>query len=139
MACWSAIAARRCTRTGMSSPGRRARVRHAHFAGVRLEEWEKGVIKPHEHTLSGPKEDRLELLRATRTQVSPVYCLYRGDAGAPARCRRCAAGCSYDVEAGGQRHTLSAIIDDDAIWSISSLAEMPASTSPTATTATRRR
>ena len=58
--------------------GRPTRTRAAPSSRVvRLEEWEKGVIKPHEHTLSGPKADRLDLLRATRTQVSPVYCLYR--------------------------------------------------------------
>ena len=39
---------------------------------------------PHEHTLSGPKEDRQQLLRATRTQISQVFGLYR-DAGGAAR------------------------------------------------------
>src|SRR5438874_1756052 len=38
--------------------------RHAIFGAVRLEGWDKGIIKPHERTLSGPKIDRLNLLRA---------------------------------------------------------------------------
>jgi uncharacterized protein (DUF1015 family) len=84
---------------------------------VRLEEWDKAIIKPHEHTLSGPKADRLDLLRATRTQVSPVYCLYRAKqdvtplaaiAGQPL----------YDFEADGQRHILSAITADADVAAI---------------------
>ena len=38
---------------------------------VLLEEWGDG-IRPHEHTMPGPKADRLDLLRATRTQLSPI-------------------------------------------------------------------
>ncbi len=50
--------------------------RHALIGRVRLEEWESGVVRPHEFTLSKPKEDRIQLLRACRTQVSPVFGLY---------------------------------------------------------------
>jgi uncharacterized protein (DUF1015 family) len=84
--------------------------RRAWFAAVRLEEWEKGVIKPHEHTLSGPKVDRLELLRATRLQISPVYCLFRARQGAPAM-PPMDGDPLYDFESAGQRHTLSAVRD----------------------------
>lgn len=35
--------------------------------------WEAGVIKPHERTFAGPKQDRLALLRATHTQASPIF------------------------------------------------------------------
>ncbi|HEY8490635.1 MAG TPA: DUF1015 domain-containing protein, partial [Dehalococcoidia bacterium] len=52
--------------------------RRALFARVRLEPWEAGVIRPHEHTLAPAREDRLRLLRAVRCNVSPVYGLYRG-------------------------------------------------------------
>ena len=31
---------------------------------------------PHEATHAGPKEGRLELLRATRTQLEPIFLLY---------------------------------------------------------------
>jgi uncharacterized protein (DUF1015 family) len=84
--------------------------RRAWFAAVRLEEWEKGVIKPHEHTLSGPKADRLELLRATRLQISPVYCLFRAREGAPAM-PEMDGDPLYEFESDGQRHTLSAVRD----------------------------
>jgi uncharacterized protein (DUF1015 family) len=37
-----------------------------------------GSIIPHEETLPAPFEDRLALLRETRTNLSPVYALYKG-------------------------------------------------------------
>ncbi|MDH7568963.1 MAG: DUF1015 domain-containing protein, partial [Armatimonadota bacterium] len=43
---------------------------------VRLERLEEGGILPHEATLSGPKEDRLLLTRATRAHLSPVFSLF---------------------------------------------------------------
>ncbi|MCJ7511303.1 MAG: DUF1015 domain-containing protein [Dehalococcoidia bacterium] len=49
---------------------------------VRLEEWAKGAVRPHEHTLAQPKEDRLRLLRACRANLSPVFALYRDPQGA---------------------------------------------------------
>ena len=40
---------------------------------VKLEEFNKRVILPHEQTFSGPKEDRLKLIRACRTNLSPIF------------------------------------------------------------------
>ena len=34
------------------------------------------TIRPHEHTLDGPKADRLNLLRATRSQIGQIFLLY---------------------------------------------------------------
>ena len=39
---------------------------------LELEPW-GGNVLPHEHTMPGPIEDRLRLLRATKTHVSPIY------------------------------------------------------------------
>jgi uncharacterized protein (DUF1015 family) len=51
---------------------------------LRIEPYDAGVILPHERTHAGPKEGRLRLLRATRTQVEPLFFLYEGAlAGAP--------------------------------------------------------
>ena len=41
-----------------------------------------GGVLPHERTLSGPKEDRLKLFRATKTNLSPGFMLYRDPARA---------------------------------------------------------
>src|SRR5205085_8992811 len=37
-----------------------------------------GSIHPHERTMPAPVEDRLALLRSVRTNLSPIYALYRG-------------------------------------------------------------
>jgi uncharacterized protein (DUF1015 family) len=64
------------------APGR-LYTRRGFFAAVRLEPFERRVVLPHEKTLSGPKEDRLKLMRATHTQISPIFGLYRdADGGA---------------------------------------------------------
>lgn len=54
--------------------------RRGFFALVRVQPFSDRVILPHERTLSGPKEDRLKLFRATKTNFSPGFMLYR-DAG----------------------------------------------------------
>ncbi|MBN9118895.1 MAG: DUF1015 domain-containing protein [Planctomycetes bacterium] len=50
--------------------------RRGFMARVRLEPFGKGKIFPHEQTMSGPKEDRLKLYRATGFNLSPVFGLY---------------------------------------------------------------
>ncbi len=40
-----------------------------------------GGVHPHEKTHSGPKEDRLKLMQATGTQLSPIFGLYSDPAG----------------------------------------------------------
>lgn len=40
-----------------------------------------GGILPHEETFSGPKEDRLALMKATRAQMSPIFGLFADDQG----------------------------------------------------------
>lgn len=48
---------------------------------VRLEDFANGVILPHEETLSKAKEDRFQLLSATRCNFSSIYSLYRDEGG----------------------------------------------------------
>jgi uncharacterized protein (DUF1015 family) len=43
---------------------------------VKLEEWAKMIVRPHEGTLSKPKGDRLNLLWALQADTSPVMALY---------------------------------------------------------------
>jgi uncharacterized protein (DUF1015 family) len=40
-----------------------------------------GGVLPHEETFSGPKEDRMALMKATGTQLSPVFGLHADEAG----------------------------------------------------------
>jgi uncharacterized protein (DUF1015 family) len=58
------------------------RERRTLLGTVRLEPYEARVVRPHERTHSGPKEDRLRLYRAVRTHVSPVFGLYPDPEGA---------------------------------------------------------
>src|SRR5207302_5123660 len=47
------------------------------FVGLgQLEDYASKVVFPHERTLTGPKQDRLELLRHTRTQFEQIFMLY---------------------------------------------------------------
>jgi uncharacterized protein (DUF1015 family) len=62
-------------------PGSEApRVRRGFFARVRLEPFGAG-IRAHERTMSGPKEDRYKLLRATGVNTSPVVAMYEDRLG----------------------------------------------------------
>src|SRR6201999_1215517 len=55
--------------------------RRGFLALVRLAPFSDRIVLPHERTLSGPKEDRLKLFRATRTNLSPGFMLYRDARG----------------------------------------------------------
>ncbi len=48
---------------------------------VKLEEFEKGIILPHEETLSKAKTDRFNLMKATNCNFSDIYALYMDDGG----------------------------------------------------------
>jgi uncharacterized protein (DUF1015 family) len=65
-----------------TGPDGRRRTRQGFFARVRVEPYGAGRIRPHERTHPGPKEDRLRLTRATRTNLSPIFSLYSDPTGA---------------------------------------------------------
>ena len=52
------------------------RTRRGFIGAGKLEEYSAGVIFRHEHTLSGPKADRLELLRHTKAHTGQLFMLY---------------------------------------------------------------
>ena len=58
------------TPTGVSA------TRTGFFGRVRVDEYGPGRIRPHERTHPAPKEDRLKLTRATRTNLSPIFALF---------------------------------------------------------------
>ncbi len=69
--------------------GGRTRRRTGVQAAVRLDRYQErpgrpggeGEVFPHERTLSGPRADRLALMRATRANLSPVFLLVPDSSG----------------------------------------------------------
>jgi uncharacterized protein (DUF1015 family) len=58
------------------------RTQRGFFARLRIEPFGPGsAVLPHERTMSGPKEDRYRLLRATGVNTSPVVGLYEDPSG----------------------------------------------------------
>jgi uncharacterized protein (DUF1015 family) len=43
---------------------------------LRLESFESGQVLPHEYTLKGPKQDRLDLMRSTQCNLSQIFMIY---------------------------------------------------------------
>ena len=90
---------------------------------VRLEEWEKMVVCPHEGTLAEPKDDRLRLLSALQANTSPILALFED------RGERLSSLLSVEERnkplissgsTGGERHNLWAITSPDVAGQISS-------------------
>jgi uncharacterized protein (DUF1015 family) len=65
------------TFTPPGAPAGERRTRRGFLGLVKLVPFPLQIVLPHERTLSGPKEDRLKLFRATRTNLSPGFMLYR--------------------------------------------------------------
>lgn len=81
-------------------------IRKGFFALVRALPYASGTVLPHERTLTGPKEDRVALSRATRAMLSPQFMLYadpnRGmdadlDSGAPYAAFRTDDGVEHEL------------------------------------------
>jgi uncharacterized protein (DUF1015 family) len=60
-----------------TAPGTEERRTRRGFIGAgQLEDYSAGIVFRHEQTLSGPKADRLELLRHTQTHTGQLFMLY---------------------------------------------------------------
>ncbi|OJU83507.1 MAG: hypothetical protein BGO11_13380 [Solirubrobacterales bacterium 70-9] len=62
-----------------TAPDGTTHTRHGVLARVRVEDYETGTVRPHERTHPGPLRDRLELTRATRLNLSPIFSLSTAD------------------------------------------------------------
>jgi uncharacterized protein (DUF1015 family) len=82
--------------------------RTAVIALVKLVDYDKGIIHPHEYTLTGPKVDRYELLRATATQSELIFGIVPDDGSLYASIAACAQGSPVGCfeSDGGVRHAL---------------------------------
>jgi uncharacterized protein (DUF1015 family) len=75
-------------------------------------------VLPHERTLSGPKEDRLKLFRATQANLSPGFMLYRDARGELAPALAEAEPIAETRTADGVEHALAKIRRPDAVRAI---------------------
>jgi uncharacterized protein (DUF1015 family) len=88
-----------------------SRTREGFAASVEAVPYEAKQVLPHERTHAGPKEGRLNLLRATRVQLEPIFLLYDDEPplgrpdGEP----------EMDVEESGVRTRVWRLPADDAI------------------------
>ncbi len=63
-----------------SAPDGSRRTRRGLLCRVRVTDYGPGLVRPHERTQPGPKEDRLKLTEATRHNLSPIFSLHPGNA-----------------------------------------------------------
>jgi len=90
-------------------------------ARVRLEDWHRNIVRPHEGTLVEAKSDRLRLLWALKANTSPILVMYEDEDGY-------IPSLLYDQELGKpiinidsynvERHKLWALTDPQAIQAI---------------------
>ena len=70
-------------RAAFVGPDGAERSRAGFLSAVRLSPYEDGRIRPHEQTHASAKQSRMELLEATRTNLSPIFGLYDDPEGGP--------------------------------------------------------
>ena len=85
---------------------------------LKVEEFEKGVVLPHEFTLSKAKEDRLNLMKATNCNFSQIYGLYMDEEHTSLNTIDNVSSGAPDIEFtdnGGVTHRLWIIKDEEVI------------------------
>jgi uncharacterized protein (DUF1015 family) len=105
-------------RQDYEAPDGARRTRTGVLARLRVDEYGPGRIRPHERTHPGPKEDRLQLTRATRTNLSPIFSLFPDPDGAAARAMEQVASTGPFASAAdldGTENTLWRSSDDDLV------------------------
>jgi uncharacterized protein (DUF1015 family) len=89
---------------------------------VKLEEWDRMVVRPHEGTVSQAKGDRLSMLWTVQANTSPILALYEDRDGAVASVLDKGSSLKPLLEVeyeNGDTHYLWAVQNDDAINEIS--------------------
>jgi uncharacterized protein (DUF1015 family) len=105
-------------RQDYEAPDGRRRTRTGVLARLRVDEYGPGRIRPHERTHPGPKEDRLNLTRATRTNLSPIFSLFPDPDGAAGRAMEQVAATEPFASAAdldGTSNTLWRSADEDLV------------------------
>ena len=85
---------------------------------VRLEDWDKNIVRPHENTFKGPKKDRISLLWALNANTSSVMSIYEDkDLRISSFLKRMDAGklLIATEELDGERHNVWTITEPQAL------------------------
>lgn len=93
---------------------------------VKLEEWSKMVVRPHEGTLAEPRGDRLSLLETLQANTSPILALFEDQRGRVSSLLVAQSQGKPRLKiatAPGESHYLWAITDTEAINQIGSCLE----------------
>lgn len=92
------------------------------FIGLgKVEDYSAGIVFRHEQTLSGPKKDRLEVLRHTRAHFGQIFMLYPDKAGSVDReLDQATQGAPLldVIDEYGARHRLWAVANTDRIQTL---------------------
>jgi len=94
--------------------GRRI-ARRGIFGALRLYPQSERVVLPHELTFPKAKADRLDLLRATRANTSPVFGMFADEGGLMRSLGEAARTPAGEATIDTERHRLERIDDPDAI------------------------
>ena len=96
------------------------------IAGVRLEEWDKMIVRPHEGTLAEHSTDRLSLLWALQANTSPILALFEGGGQVSSLLAEQEQSQPIVSFVGGEGHRVWAITEPKLIGKLSaSLARQP--------------
>ncbi len=108
-------------RTRFVTPDGVPACREGFFGCLHLEDYQRGIVRPHERTLAGPKADRLKILRASEANLSSVFLLYedRDDAMPGLLARGFESGVIAEgTDEAGARHTLMRLDEPEAVAAV---------------------
>jgi uncharacterized protein (DUF1015 family) len=96
-------------------------VRRGLFGALRLYPQSEGVVLPHELTFPKAKADRLELLRATRANTSPVFGMFADRSGLMRSLGEATRAPAGEATIGTERHRLERIDDAETVGRITAM------------------
>ena len=92
--------------------------RRGFLCRVRVTDYGPGLVRPHERTQPGPKEDRLRLTQATRHNLSPIFSLHEGNAWPHLEAATAGAPWGEATDADGTVNRLWRVDDPDTIAAV---------------------
>ena len=89
---------------------------------IRLEDWEKNIVRPHENTIAAARTDRLNLLWALQINTSPILSMYQDPGQKLAAILNQQETQKPDIDTRvpeGERHVVRAVTDPAVLSKIS--------------------